>query len=86
MFAPVFERASETHPDLVFAKVDTEAQQELAGALQIMSIPTLMIFREGVLLFAQPGALQEPMLEELIGKVAELDMEDVQRQVAEHAS
>jgi thioredoxin 1 len=86
MFAPVFESASEAHPELVFAKVDTEAQQELAGGLGIMSIPTLMIFREGVLLFAQPGALQGPMLEELIGKVAELDMDDVHRQVAEQAS
>jgi thioredoxin 1 len=86
MFAPVFESASEAHPELVFAKVDTEAQQELAGGLGIMSIPTLMIFREGVLLFAQPGALQGPMLEELIGKVAELDMGDVHRQVAEQAS
>ena len=85
MFGPVFERASENHPDLVFAKVDTEAEQDLAGALQIMSIPTLMIFREGVLLFAQPGALQEPVLEELIGKVAELDMDEVHRQVAEQA-
>jgi thioredoxin len=86
MFAPVFEGASEAHPDLVFAKVDTEAEQELAGALGIMSIPTLMIFREGVLLFSQPGALQGPMLEELIGKVAELDMDEVHRQVAEQAA
>ena len=86
MFAPVFEQASDTHPDLVFAKVDTEAEQELSGALGIMSIPTLMVFREGVLLFAQPGALQGPILEELIGKVGELDMEEVHRQVAEQAS
>ncbi len=86
MFAPVFEQASEAHPDLVFAKVDTEAEQELSGALGIMSIPTLMIFREGVLLFAQPGALQGPVLEELIGRVAELDMDEVHRQVAEQAS
>ena len=86
MFAPVFEGASDEHPDLVFAKVDTEAQQELAGALGIMSIPTLMVFREGVLLFAQPGALQGPVLEELIGKVAAVDMEEVRRQVAEQVS
>jgi thioredoxin 1 len=86
MFGPVFEGASEEHPELVFAKIDTEAEQELAGALGIMSIPTLMVFREGVLLFAQPGALQGPALEELIGKVAELDMEEVHRQVAQQAS
>ncbi|MBV8949745.1 MAG: thioredoxin [Actinobacteria bacterium] len=86
MFGPVFERASEDHPDLVFAKVDTEEQQELAGALGIMSIPTLMIFREGVLLFSQPGALQAPVLEDLITKVGELDMEEVHRQVAAQAS
>jgi thioredoxin len=82
MFAPVFEAASEAHPDVVFAKVDTEAQQELAGALGIQSIPTLMVFREGVLLFDQAGALPGPILEELIGKVAALDMEDVHRQIA----
>ncbi|MGZ4133484.1 MAG: thioredoxin [Actinomycetota bacterium] len=82
MFAPVFEAASEAHPDIVFAKVDTEAEQELAGALGIMSIPTLMVFREGVLLFSQAGALPAPVLDELIGKVADVDMEDVHRQVA----
>ena len=81
-FAPVYEKASEAHPDVVFAKVDTEAQQELAGALGIQSIPTLMVFREGVLLFDQAGALPGPILEELIGKVAALDMEDVHRQIA----
>ncbi len=83
MFAPVFEQASETHGDLTFGKVDTEAEQGLAGALGIRSIPTLMAFREGVLVFAQPGALPEQALEQVIAAVRDLDMEDVHRQVAE---
>ncbi|MGE5226581.1 MAG: thioredoxin [Planctomycetaceae bacterium] len=83
MFAPVFEKASETHTDLTFGKVDTEAEQGLAGALGIRSIPTLMAFREGVLVFAQPGALPEQALEQVIAAVRDLDMEDVHRQVAE---
>ncbi|MGZ4148866.1 MAG: thioredoxin [Actinomycetota bacterium] len=83
MFAPVFEQASETHTDLTFGKVDTEAEQGLAGALGIRSIPTLMAFREGVLVFAQPGALPEQALEQVIAAVRDLDMEDVHRQVAE---
>ena len=83
MFAPVFEQASETHADLTFGKVDTEAEQGLAGALGIRSIPTLMAFREGVLVFAQPGALPEQALEQVIAAVRDLDMEDVHRQVAE---
>jgi thioredoxin len=82
MFAPVFEAASEAHPDVVFAKVDTEAEQELAGALGIQSIPTLMVFRDGILLFDQAGALPAAILEELLGKVATLDMDDVHRQIA----
>jgi thioredoxin 1 len=82
-FAPVYERASDKHPDAVFAKIDTEAERELAAAFQIQSIPTLMIFRDRVLLFAQPGALPEPALEELIGKVEALDMDAVRRQIAE---
>jgi thioredoxin 1 len=81
-FAPVYERASEKHPDVVFAKVDTEAEPELASAFQIRSIPTLMIFRDKVLLFAQAGALPENVLEELIQKVKALDMEEVRRQLA----
>jgi thioredoxin 1 len=85
MFGPIFERASEKHPDLTFAKVDTEAEQELAGRLGVMSIPTLMVFRDGVLLYGQPGALPEASLEELIGKVADLDMDDVRRQVEARA-
>ncbi len=83
MFAPIFEEASGRHPDITFAKVDTEAQPELAGAFNIMSIPTLMVFRDRVLLFAQPGALPAPVLDELIQKVKALDMADVRRQIAE---
>jgi thioredoxin 1 len=83
MFAPVFEDAATANPDIVFGKVDTEDQQELAGAFQVMSIPTLMVFRENVLLYAQPGALPAPALNELIGKVRELDMAEVHREVAE---
>jgi thioredoxin len=83
MFGPIYEEASDAHPDLVFAKVDTEAEQELAGALGIQSIPTLMVFREEVLLFSQPGALPQPVLEDLISQVQELDMEEVHRKVAE---
>ena len=85
MFGPVFEAVSEKHPDIVFGKVDTEAEQTLAGGMGISSIPTLMAFREGVLVFSQPGALPAPVLEQLIGAVRDLDMEDVHRQVAEAA-
>jgi thioredoxin 1 len=84
MFGPVFEAASETHDDVVFAKVDTEAEQELAARFGIMSIPTLMAFRENILLYAQPGALAPVALEDLIVKVKALDMDDVRRQVVEH--
>jgi thioredoxin 1 len=83
MFAPIYEQASETHADVVFGKVDTEAEQALAGGFGIRSIPTLMAFREGVMVFAQPGALPEPALEQLIGAVRGLDMDDVRRRVAE---
>jgi thioredoxin 1 len=83
MFAPVFEAASEQHPDITFGKVDTEAQPELAGAARIMSIPTLMAFRDGVLVFSQPGSLPASALEEVIQAVRELDMDDVRRQIAE---
>jgi len=82
-FAPVFERASEQHPDITFAKVDTEAERELAGGMQISSIPTLMAFREGVLLYAQPGALSAPALEQLITAVREVDMAEVHQKIAE---
>jgi len=77
MFGPVFERASERHPDAVFGKVDTEAEPELAATFSITSIPTLMIIRDGVVLYAQPGALPEAALEQLITKAAELDMDEV---------
>jgi thioredoxin 1 len=83
MFAPVFEKASEQHPDVVFAKVDTEVEQELAAGFRIMSIPTLMAFRDQVLLYEQPGALPPAALEELIGKIKDLDMDEVRRQVAD---
>ncbi|MEI7033413.1 thioredoxin [Streptomyces pratensis] len=82
-FAPVYDAASERHPDLVFAKVDTEAQQELAAAFEIQSIPTLMIVRENVAVFAQPGALPESALEDVIGQARNLDMEEVRKSVEE---
>jgi thioredoxin 1 len=85
-FAPVFERASSQHDDIVFGKVDTEAEQQLAAAFGISSIPTLMIVRDGVVLYAQPGALPEPALEELIGKAREVDMDEVRREVAKQKS
>jgi thioredoxin 1 len=85
MFAPIFERASESHSDIVFGKVDTEVERELAGAFQITSIPTLMAVRDQVVLYAQPGALPEPALEDLIGQVRAVDMDDVRKQIAEHA-
>ena len=81
-FAPVFESSSQKHPDVVHAKVNTEAEQELAAALQIRSIPTIMAFREGVLLFAQPGALPPASLEELITKIKDLDMDEVRASIA----
>lgn len=83
MFAPIFEAAAGAHPDVTFAKVDTEANQELSGSLGIMSIPTLMAFRDGILLYSQPGALPKQQLEELIGKIREVDMDDVRRQLDE---
>ena len=82
-FAPTFEAASEKFPDIVFGKVDTEAEQALAGAAGITSIPTLMAFRDGILVFSQPGALPAPALEQVITAVQELDMDDVRRQIAE---
>ncbi|MBN1210396.1 MAG: thioredoxin [Myxococcaceae bacterium] len=81
-FAPIFEQVSNKHTDITFGKIDTDAQQELSGAFEIRSIPTLMIFRDGILLFEQPGALPAAALEELISKVRALDMDDVRRQVA----
>jgi thioredoxin 1 len=83
MFAPVYEAASEKHPDLVFGKVDTEAETELSAAARIMSIPTLMVFREGILVFAQPGALPASALEELIVAVKAADIEAIRAEIAE---
>lgn len=85
-FAPVFEAASERHPDVVFAKVDTEAEQQLAAGFRITSIPTLMVFRDGIIVFSQPGALRAPQLEQVIDGVRALDMDDVRRQLAEQQS
>jgi thioredoxin 1 len=82
MFAPVFEQSSEENSDIVYGKVDTEAEQALAGAAQITSIPTLMAFREGVLVFSQPGALPASALQQVIDQVRGLDMDDVRAQIA----
>ncbi|WP_293695050.1 thioredoxin [uncultured Agrococcus sp.] len=80
-FAPVFERAAESHTDIVFGKIDTEAQQELAAGFGITSIPTLMAFRDGIGVFSQPGALPETGLEQLIDAVRQLDMNEVRKQM-----
>ncbi|MCK5382661.1 MAG: thioredoxin [Gammaproteobacteria bacterium] len=82
-FAPVFESMSESHPGVVFAKVNTEEEQEIAGHFQIRSIPTLMVFREQIVVFSQPGAVPPAGLESVIEKVAALDMNEVRRQVVE---
>ena len=83
MFGPIFEEASESHEDMVFAKVDTEAEQNLASVFGIRSIPTLAVFREGIMVFRQAGALPAEALAELIQQVRDLDMEDVRKKVAE---
>jgi thioredoxin 1 len=83
MFAPIYEAAAESNDDITFGSVDTEAEQGIAGALQITSIPTLMAFREGILVFRQAGALPAPSLDQLITAVRDLDMDDVRKQVAE---
>jgi thioredoxin 1 len=82
-FAPIYEAASEKHGDIVFGSVNTEEQQELASAFRVTSIPTLMVFREQVLVFAQPGAMPEPSLEQLITAVRDLDMDEVRQQLKE---
>lgn len=82
-FAPIFEKAAEANPDAVFAKINTEEQQELAAHFQIRSIPTLMVFREQILIFAQPGVLPESALAKLVEEVKALDMDEVRKQVAE---
>jgi thioredoxin 1 len=83
MFGPVFEAAAAEHPDIVFAKVDTEAEQSLASAARIMSIPTLMAFRDGVPVFSQPGALPAAALADLIGQIRALDMDEVRAAIAQ---
>lgn len=83
MFAPVFEAAAEKHADIVFGKVDTEAEQELAAGFEIMSIPTLMAFRDGILVYAEPGALNAGALDQLIEAVRGLDMDDVRAKLAD---
>ncbi len=82
MFAPIFEASSKQHPDVVHAKLDTEAQQRIAAAAGITAIPTLMAFREGILVFNQAGALPAPALEQLVGAVKDLDMDDVRQRIA----
>ena len=84
MFAPVYAAAAENHPDITFGKVDTEAEQQLAAAAQISSIPTLMAFRDGILVFSQPGAVPAPALEEIIAAVRALDMDAFRARVADH--
>ena len=82
-FAPIFEAAAEANQDLTFAKVDTEANQEIAGAAGIQSIPTLMIFRDGILLFSQPGAMPKDSLDDVIAQVRALDMDQIRAEIAE---
>ena len=80
-FAPVFEKVSEQHPDVVFAKVNTDEQQEIAAHFQIRSIPTLMVFREQIIVFAQPGALPQGAFEQVVERAKSLDMDEVRKQV-----
>jgi thioredoxin 1 len=82
-FAPVFERVSEKHPDVVFAKVNTDDEQEIAGHFQIRSIPTLMVFRDSIIVFSQPGAMPEGPFEQVVTKAKELDMDEVRKKMAE---
>lgn len=85
-FAPTYEKVSEDHSDVVFAKVNTEEEQDIAGHFQIRSIPTLMIFRDKIIIFSEAGALPESGFRELVGKAGELDMDEVRRQVAEQSA
>src|ERR1700716_2044534 len=80
-FAPVFERVAEAHPDVVFAKVNTDEEQEIAAHFQIRSIPTLMVFREQIIVFSQPGALPQSVFEQVVAKAKEIDMEEVRKQI-----
>ncbi len=86
MFAPIFEKASEAHPNVTFAKVDTEAEQNIAAMCGIQSIPTIMVFRDGILLFNQAGALPEHSLEQIITAAEALDMEEVRREIENEAN
>ncbi|WP_053413103.1 thioredoxin [Corynebacterium lactis] len=85
-FAPIFEKNSEKHPEVTYAKLDTDANQEISAALGIQSIPTLFVFREGILLFQHSGVLPETALDELVQQASALDMDDVRRQIAEQAA
>jgi len=85
-FAPVFERVAESHKDVVFAKVNTDDEQEIAGHFQIRSIPTLMVFRDKIIVFSQPGALPQNALEQVVTKAKELDMDEVRQQISEQES
>jgi len=85
-FAPVFDKVAGENPDVTFAKINTEEEQELGQMFQIRSIPTLMVFRENIIVFSQPGALPEAALTEIVGKVKELDMDEVRKQVEEQAN
>jgi thioredoxin 1 len=84
MFGPIFEKASDAHPGIVFGKVDTEAQEELAAAFGISSIPTLMVFRDQIVLYSRPGALPAAALDDLIRQAQALDMDEVRREIAAH--
>jgi thioredoxin 1 len=83
-FAPAYAAASSRHPDVVFAKIDTDAEPQLAGQFEIRAIPTLMLFRDGILLFSQPGMVPAQALDELIARARTIDMDEVRRQIAEH--
>ena len=85
MFAPVYEKVSDAHPAVVFAKVDTEAEQELAATFRIQSIPTLMAVRDNVVLYSQPGALPEAALEDIVAQIEAIDMDEVRREIAQTA-
>ena len=85
-FAPVFEKVAEANPDVVFAKVNTEVEQEIAAHFNIRSIPTLMVFRDQIIVFAEPGALPQKALEEVVTKAKDLNMDDVRRQIAQQES
>ena len=82
-FAPVFEKVSESHPDVVFAKVNTDDEQEIAAHFQIRSIPTLMVFRDQIIVFSQPGAMPQGAFEQVVSKAKEIDMDEVRKQIAQ---